>query len=141
MNTPDNDGWITVSHKKKKTKKNTVSTKPNNPIPRSNRTITNESTFRPKNQFKKNSASNYTNHHSTKADEDNGDYHIKKISNKMSAQIVAARMQKGWNQKQFANASNIPLSVIQEYERGTAIPNSNYINKMGKTLGEQLSNK
>jgi ribosome-binding protein aMBF1 (putative translation factor) len=140
MSTPDNGGWITVSHKKKKTKTNTVNTKSNNSIPNFNRTVTRESTtYRPKKQYNRNNASNYANYN--KADEDDGDYHVKRVSSKMSAQIVAARMQKGWNQKQFANASNLPLSVIQDYEKGNAVPNGNYINKMSKILGEQLSNK
>lgn len=143
MSTADNDGWTVVSHKKKKTKKNTVTTNSRNPIARASRTYTTEQTTRRRNNINNNTnrSSSYVSKFNAKVDEDTGNYHVKRVSSKMSAQIVSARIQKGWNQKQFAKECNLPLSVIQEYEKGIAIPNGSYINKMSKILGQQLSNK
>lgn len=41
-------------------------------------------------------------------------------------------------QKQLATASNLPVSVIRDYENGNAILNSTQTQKIGKTLGVQL---
>jgi ribosome-binding protein aMBF1 (putative translation factor) len=57
------------------------------------------------------------------------------ITHTLSQQIQQARMAKGMTQKELANALSIPVAVINEYERGDAVHNINYITKIKNYLG------
>jgi ribosome-binding protein aMBF1 (putative translation factor) len=57
------------------------------------------------------------------------------ITHTLSQQIQQARVAKGLTQKELANALSIPVSVINEYERGDAVHNINYITKIKNYLG------
>ena len=57
------------------------------------------------------------------------------ITHTLSQQIQQARVAKGMTQKELANAISIPVSVINEYERGDAVHNINYITKIKNYLG------
>jgi len=65
------------------------------------------------------------------------------ITHTLSQQIQQARVAKGLTQKELANAISIPVSVINEYERGDAVHNVNYITKIKNYLGirKQKPNK
>lgn len=65
------------------------------------------------------------------------------ITHTLSQQIQQARVAKGMTQKELANAISIPVSVINEYERGDAVHNINYITKIKNYLGirKQKPNK
>lgn len=63
------------------------------------------------------------------------DIHPILVTRKFSQQIQKARIDKSMTQKQLANAICIPVSVINEYEQGKGIHNSNYISKIKKYLG------
>lgn len=59
----------------------------------------------------------------------------------LKKQICDARIKKGFNQKQLANACNLPVGTIQKYEAGTATINQSELNKMRRVLGAPLSTK
>ena len=63
------------------------------------------------------------------------------ITHTLSQQIQQARVAKGMTQKELANAISIPVSVINEYERGDAIHNINYITKIKNYLGIRKQKK
>ena len=65
------------------------------------------------------------------------------ITHTLSQQIQQARVAKGMTQKELANALSIPVAVINEYERGDAVHNINYITKIKNYLGirKQKPNK
>lgn len=48
--------------------------------------------------------------------------------------IQKARTAKGLTQKELANALSIPVSVINDYEKGTGVRNGNYVSKIKKYL-------
>jgi ribosome-binding protein aMBF1 (putative translation factor) len=79
------------------------------------------------------------------ADEE-GDLIIHRVSSQLSKQIRDARMNykntdgTSMTQKQLAQLANLPVSVVQEYENGKAIPNHNQIASMSKVLKVQLKN-
>ena len=52
--------------------------------------------------------------------------------------ITQARAAKGLTQKQLAASLNMQPQVIQEYEKGTAIPNNAVIARIEKALGAKL---
>lgn len=78
--------------------------------------------------------------HLRKLDED--EIHVpKKVSTDLKMAIQKGRQSKGFSQKELAQKLNVPVSTIQQYESGKAIPNGNLISRMGRVLGVQLSNK
>lgn len=56
------------------------------------------------------------------------------INAEFGKKIAEARCVKKLNQKDLAVATNIPVSVINEYERGQGVYNSTYVNKLKKYL-------
>jgi ribosome-binding protein aMBF1 (putative translation factor) len=56
------------------------------------------------------------------------------IEAEFGKQIIAARVAKGMNQKQLANALSIDAAVIAEYERGTGIKSGRVVSKIKKYL-------
>lgn len=50
------------------------------------------------------------------------------------------RTAKGLTQKELAQAINLPVQVINEYERGTGVRNSNYVSKIKNYLGITKNN-
>lgn len=77
----------------------------------------------------------------SKLDEDTGVYETKKVSVNLSRQIQQARTAKKLTQVELARKTNLPVSIIKNYESGKAIPNQVHISKIGRALGVQLSNK
>lgn len=71
----------------------------------------------------------------------NDEYTAPKISYHLQLQIQQARQTKNWTQKQLAQVCNIQMSIIRDYENGTAYPNHQDILKMSKALGVVLKNK
>ena len=133
-NDSDND-WITIT---KKHKKNTN----NDDIPKSFPTINHSKTVNKPSQPKlKTNIHNVitTNNIITKIDE--GDYTIKKVSGSLSQQIIKARQEKGWTQKELATSCNFNVAIIRDYENGTGIPKNSEMNIMTNILGATLSNK
>lgn len=57
------------------------------------------------------------------------------IDSEFGKKIAAARCTKNMTQKQLAVAINLPVNVINEYERGQGIHNSTYISKIKNYLG------
>lgn len=57
------------------------------------------------------------------------------IEKKFGDMIQKARMDRKMTQKELANALSIPLSVINEYERGQGVRTGLYVSKIKKYLG------
>jgi len=57
------------------------------------------------------------------------------IDSEFGKQITAARCAKNMTQKQLATALNLPVSVINEYERGQGVRNGAYVSKIKSYLG------
>jgi ribosome-binding protein aMBF1 (putative translation factor) len=57
------------------------------------------------------------------------------IDGEFGKKIVAARCAKNMTQKQLAAAINLPVTVINEYERGQGVHNGTYVSKIKKYLG------
>jgi putative transcription factor len=62
----------------------------------------------------------------------------KKVSFDMKRKIQQARMEKKMTQKQLALGLQVKTQVVNDYETGKAIPDSNLINKMQRILGTKL---
>ena len=60
------------------------------------------------------------------------------IDKTLSKAIATARLAKKMTQKDLATAINERAQVIQEYESGKAIPNSQILNKLDRALGIHL---
>ena len=60
------------------------------------------------------------------------------VSTDLKLAIMKARTAKGQTQKQLAAQLNLQPQVINEYERGTAIPNNAVIARIEKALGAKL---
>jgi|LakMenEpi03Aug12_release.lakeMendotaPanAssembly.Ray.scaffolds.fasta_scaffold165223_3 putative transcription factor len=119
--------WKPVIIRKSPAKK--VITKPDQPIKKYN--------------AGKNSNQQNVNSKKIEQNADNGDEKLElpKVNHNLRIEIQQARTKKGLTQKQLANACQLPESVIRTYENGTAIPNSNYLEKMSHVLGVTLRNK
>jgi putative transcription factor len=63
---------------------------------------------------------------------------LPKITVELKTAIQQARIAKKLSQKELAQQINIPVSVINDYEKGNAIPNNNFIAKLEKFLGTKL---
>lgn len=61
-----------------------------------------------------------------------------KISTELKTAIQQARLAKKMSQKDLAQKLNLPISIIIDYEKGTAIPNNSFISKLEKTLNVKL---
>ena len=64
--------------------------------------------------------------------------HIEKVSKNLRIQIQQARTAKKMTQKDLANKLCVPVTTIQNYENGKAIPNGAFISKIGRILGVKL---
>jgi len=64
-----------------------------------------------------------------------------RVSGDMRKTIQQARQAKGMSQADLAKAINENSKVVQEYEKGSAIPNANVLGKMEKHLGVKLRGK
>ncbi|OSX69061.1 hypothetical protein BU14_1910s0001 [Porphyra umbilicalis] len=63
------------------------------------------------------------------------------VSMSLSKSIQKARVDKKWSQAQLAQAINEKPAVINQYEAGKALPNSQIISKMERALGTKLRQK
>ena len=73
-----------------------------------------------------------------KLDADNESFKHATVSLDVSKAIVAARVAKGLNQKQLAQALFLPVQAITEIEQGRAIPNGLVLSKIESALGIRL---
>ena len=62
-------------------------------------------------------------------------------SDRFGKAIQQARMEKGLSQKDCAQKINEKPSVLQDYESGKAIPNTQILAKLERTLGVKLRGK
>lgn len=69
------------------------------------------------------------------------DYVPPTISANLKSRIQQERAKKKWTQQQLANACNLDVGIIKEIEAGKGMPNHQNIQKIGRALGVQLSNK
>jgi ribosome-binding protein aMBF1 (putative translation factor) len=60
------------------------------------------------------------------------------ISRNLRVLIQNARTAKGFTQKQLATKLNLPASILNGYEAGTAVPDNNVIQRISKVLGVNL---
>eukprot|EP00005_Dracoamoeba_jomungandri_P000495 CAMPEP_0174251994 /NCGR_PEP_ID=MMETSP0439-20130205/1651_1 /TAXON_ID=0 /ORGANISM="Stereomyxa ramosa, Strain Chinc5" /LENGTH=155 /DNA_ID=CAMNT_0015332463 /DNA_START=48 /DNA_END=515 /DNA_ORIENTATION=+ len=63
------------------------------------------------------------------------------LSRAQSVAIQQGRQNKRWSQKDFAQKINQKVTVVNEYERGTATPNQQVLAKMERVLGIKLRGK
>lgn len=122
------NGWTTVTHKKRKKNKKKKSTPPDEIIIKLNES-----------DIPKKSTTAYCipccyRKPTEEILSDEGVMHIDLISKNVSARIRDIRTTKNLTQKELANACNLPLKVIQDYEAGTAVPNPIYSNKIARVL-------
>eukprot|EP00002_Diphylleia_rotans_P009076 TRINITY_DN19090_c0_g1_i1.p1 TRINITY_DN19090_c0_g1~~TRINITY_DN19090_c0_g1_i1.p1 ORF type:complete len:133 (+),score=36.00 TRINITY_DN19090_c0_g1_i1:66-464(+) len=75
---------------------------------------------------------------SKKLDEENTELRHQHVSLNLGRSIQQARQAKNMTQKELAVLINEKQSVVNDYESGRAIPNSQIINKMEKALGKKL---
>ena len=64
---------------------------------------------------------------------------VAKVSLELRLQIQQARTAKGMKQKDLAQRLNVPVSIVQRYENGSAVPSGLFISRLEKTLGCRLS--
>jgi len=76
-----------------------------------------------------------------KLDAETENFTIKKVPKSMGKWIAQGRQAKGMKQKDLATKINEKPQVINEYESGKAVPNSQIINKIQKALGIYISGK
>ena len=60
---------------------------------------------------------------------------IIKVDSEFSKQIIQARLAKKLNQTELAKALSLDVTIIKEYENGTAKHNGEIISKLKKYLG------
>jgi putative transcription factor len=60
------------------------------------------------------------------------------LSDQLTQAIQQARMDKGLSQKDCAQKINEKPSVLQDYESGKAIPNTQILSKLERVLGVKL---
>ena len=65
-------------------------------------------------------------------------FNTAKIPRKFSVALQKARLKKGWKQVQLAQALNVKVTVINQYESGKAIPDGGLIAKMNRILNTKL---
>jgi putative transcription factor len=53
-------------------------------------------------------------------------------------ELQKARVQKGWTQAQLAQKISEPVTVVQNYENGKAVPKPQILNKLNRLLGTHL---
>jgi ribosome-binding protein aMBF1 (putative translation factor) len=63
---------------------------------------------------------------------------LPKVTVELKTAIQQARISKKLSQKDLAQKLNLPVSVINDYEKGTAIPENSFIAKLEKTLEVKL---
>jgi ribosome-binding protein aMBF1 (putative translation factor) len=63
---------------------------------------------------------------------------LPKVTIELKNAIQQARLSKKLSQKDLAQQMNVAISVINDYEKGTAIPNNSFIAKLEKILGTKL---
>ena len=71
-------------------------------------------------------------------EESTEDFKHASVNKELSKAIAQARLAKKMTQAQLATAINERPQVIQQYECGQAIPNSQIISKLDKALGIHL---
>jgi ribosome-binding protein aMBF1 (putative translation factor) len=88
-----------------------------------------------------NSQQHVTSANRIEAKDEVGDYTLPKVTHNLQLQIQQARAAKNWTQKQLAQACNLPMITIRDYENGTALPRHSDIRQMSQVLGVTLRNK
>lgn len=73
-----------------------------------------------------------------KLEESTDEFKHASVGKELSKAIAQARLAKKMTQAQLATAINERPQVIQQYECGQAIPNSQILNKLDKALGIHL---
>jgi ribosome-binding protein aMBF1 (putative translation factor) len=63
---------------------------------------------------------------------------LPKVTIELKTAIQQARLAKKLSQKDLAQKMNLPVSVIVDYEKGTAIPENSFIAKLEKFLETKL---
>ena len=63
---------------------------------------------------------------------------LPKVSVELKTAIQQGRLIKKLSQKDLAQKLNLPVSIIIDYEKGTAIPNNSFIAKLEKILEVKL---
>jgi DNA-binding transcriptional regulator YiaG len=76
--------------------------------------------------------------HLSKIDEETETFHHKRVSKSLSHKIQQYRTANHLTQKQLAQKLNLPVDIVQTYEKGSAIPNTSTINKFNKLINHPL---
>ncbi len=63
---------------------------------------------------------------------------LPKVTTELKKEIQQARTYKKLSQRDLAHKMNVPVSVIIDYEKGTAIPDNSFIAKLEKILDTKL---
>ncbi len=136
-NNTSNGEWTTIKKKTKSTQQNY------DEIPTSFKKINNSKPISkpPQTKLKTNIVNNTISSNNILQKIDEGNYVSKTVSSGLSQQIIKARQQKGWTQKEFATLCNLNVAIIKNYENGTGIPKNVEMNTMTNILGVALSNK
>ena len=73
-----------------------------------------------------------------KLDAETEDFKHQRVTLEFKLALQQARVAKGWNQSQLAQAVAVKPSVINDYESGRAIPDGQLISKFNRVLGTVL---
>ncbi|XP_039269287.1 endothelial differentiation-related factor 1 homolog [Styela clava] len=82
-----------------------------------------------------------TTKNTAKLDRETEELHHDTVSLDVGRLIQQGRQQKGWTQKELATKINEKPQVINEYERGQAIPNNQVMGKIERQIGLKLRGK
>ena len=66
------------------------------------------------------------------------EYKIPKMTLSVGKQIQEARLKKGMKQGDLAKACNIPMKIIQDYEKGIGLPQTNYLQTISRVLETKI---
>lgn len=72
--------------------------------------------------------------HLAKIDEETETFHHKRVSKDLSRKIQHYRTSNHLTQRELAQKLNLPVDVVQDYEKGSAIPDTLTTNKFNKLL-------
>lgn len=82
-----------------------------------------------------------TSKNTAKLDRETEELHHDTVSLDVGRIIQKGRQEKGWTQKELATKINEKPQVINEYERGAAIPNNQVMGKIERAIGMKLRGK
>lgn len=70
-----------------------------------------------------------------KLDNETEDFHVPRVPTEIKHRISKLRAERKMTQAELAQRINVPPRVVQDYERGTAVPDGATLSRMARALG------